>query len=167
VAVFLTSRRQEDLEVKYDFSVQKADGVCWGRIGNTFKKFSPEQNSWGYGKAFSKAKLLEKQSELLPDNKLTIVCNLVRYFLSCQSLQTLLSKPLVYTSSGASNFCHVRVILPGSPTNFDIEIFLSLSNFVQCDVRQLDACKNWKDGLAKSVGQQKSDQFWLFPVNEG
>ena len=78
VAVFLTSRRQEDLEVKYDFSVQKADGICWGRIGNTFKKFSPEQNSWGYGKAFSKAKLIEKQSDLLPDNKLTIVCNLVR-----------------------------------------------------------------------------------------
>ena len=42
-----------------------------------FKKFSPEQNSWGYGKAFSKAKLVEKQNELLPDNKLTIVCNLV------------------------------------------------------------------------------------------
>jgi hypothetical protein len=79
VAVFLTSRRQEDLEVKYDFSVQKADGVCWGRIGNTFKKFSPEQNSWGYGKAFSKAKLVEKQNELLPDNKLTIVCNLVNH----------------------------------------------------------------------------------------
>ena len=78
VAVFLTSRRQEDLEVKYDFSVQKADGICWGRIGNTFKKFSPDQNSWGYGKAFSKAKLIEKQTELLPENKLTIVCNLVK-----------------------------------------------------------------------------------------
>ena len=80
VAVFLTSRRQEDLEVKYDFSVLKADGVCWGRIGNTFKKFSPEQNSWGYGKAFLKAELQKKQSELLPDNKLTIVCNLEIYF---------------------------------------------------------------------------------------
>ena len=76
VAVFLTSRRQEDLDVKYDFSVQKADGSCWGRIGNTFKKFSPDQNSWGYGKAFSKAKLTEKMHELLPQNKLTIVCNL-------------------------------------------------------------------------------------------
>ena len=60
VAVFLTSRRQEDLEVKYDFSVLKSDGTYWSRIGNTFKKFSPEQNSWGYGKAFSKAKLMEK-----------------------------------------------------------------------------------------------------------
>ena len=80
VAVFLTSRRQEDLEVKYDFSVQKADGACWGRIGNTFKKFSPEQNSWGYGKAFSKAKLLEKANELLPSGRLTIVCNLEIYY---------------------------------------------------------------------------------------
>jgi len=80
VAVFLTSRRQEDLEVKYDFSVQKADGTCWGRIGNTFKKFSPEQNSWGYGKAFSKAKLLEKTSDLLPGGRLTIVCNLEIYY---------------------------------------------------------------------------------------
>lgn len=80
VAVFLTSRRQEDLDVKYDFSVQKADGTCWGRIGNTFKKFSPDQNSWGYGKAFSKAKLNEKASELLPGNKLTIVCNLEIYY---------------------------------------------------------------------------------------
>ena len=80
VAVFLTSRRQEDLEVKYDFSVQKADGACWGRIGNTFKKFSPEQNSWGYGKAFSKAKLLEKANELLPNGRLTIVCNLEIYY---------------------------------------------------------------------------------------
>ncbi len=80
VAVFLTSRRQEDLEVKYDFSVQKADGTCWGRIGNTFKKFSPEQNSWGYGKAFSKAKLLEKTGDLLPAGRLTIVCNLEIYY---------------------------------------------------------------------------------------
>ena len=80
MAVFLTSRRQEDLDVKYDFSVQKADGTCWGRIGNTFKKFSPDQNSWGYGKAFSKAKLTEKMHELLPQNKLTIVCNLEIYY---------------------------------------------------------------------------------------
>ncbi len=80
VAVFLTSRRQEDLEVKYDFSVQKADGTCWGRIGNTFKKFSPEQNSWGYGKAFSKAKLMEKTADLLPAGRLTIVCNLEIYY---------------------------------------------------------------------------------------
>jgi hypothetical protein len=64
-------------------------------------------------------------------------------------------------------FQAVCLISTGSPTNFEIEIFLSLSNFVQCDVRQLDACKNWTDGLAKSVGQQKSDQFWLFLVNEG
>lgn len=80
VAVFLTSRRQEDLEVKYDFSVQKSDGTCWGKIGNTFKKFSPEQNSWGYGKAFSKAKLTEKSLELLPGGRLTIVCNLEIYY---------------------------------------------------------------------------------------
>jgi len=80
VAVFLTSRRQEDLDVKYDFSVQKADGTNWGRIGNTFKKFSPDQNSWGYGKAFSKVKLTEKLHELLPQNKLTIVCNLEVYY---------------------------------------------------------------------------------------
>ena len=66
--------------MKYDFSVQKADGTCWGRIGNTFKKFSPDQNSWGYGKAFSKAKLTEKTNELLPANKLTIVCNLEIYY---------------------------------------------------------------------------------------
>ena len=46
--------------MKYDFSVLKSDGTYWSRIGNTFKKFSPEQNSWGYGKAFSKAKLMEK-----------------------------------------------------------------------------------------------------------
>ncbi len=80
VAVFLTSRRQEDLEVKYDFSVQKQDGTYWGRIGNTFKKFSAEQNSWGYGKAFSKAKLNEKTADLLPGGRLTIVCNLEIYY---------------------------------------------------------------------------------------
>jgi len=85
VAVFLTSRRQEGLDVRYDFSVQKADGTCWGRIGNTFKKFSPDQNSWGYGKAFSKAKLVERQSELLPGNRLTIVCNLEIYYCDKQT----------------------------------------------------------------------------------
>jgi len=87
VAVFLTSRRQEDLDVKYDFSVQKVDGTVWGRIGNTFKKFSPDQNSWGYGKAFSKAKLQEKMSELLPNNKLTIVCNLEIYYQDRQTTE--------------------------------------------------------------------------------
>ena len=33
VAVFLTSRKQGDLDVKYDFSVLKSDATCWGRIG--------------------------------------------------------------------------------------------------------------------------------------
>ena len=65
--------------------MQKADGTCWGRIGNTFKKFSPDQNSWGYGKAFSKAKLVERQSELLPGNRLTIVCNLEIYYCDKQT----------------------------------------------------------------------------------
>ena len=80
VAVFLTSRLQGDLDVKYDFSVLKSDNTCWGRIGNTFKKFCPDQNSWGYGKAFSKAKLMEKQNELLPNGCLTIVCNLEIFY---------------------------------------------------------------------------------------
>ena len=76
----MTSRKQGDLDVKYDFSVLKSDSTCWGRIGNTFKKFCPDQNSWGYGKAFSKAKLLEKQNELLPNGCLTIVCNLEIFY---------------------------------------------------------------------------------------
>jgi hypothetical protein len=37
---------------------------------------------------------------------------------------------------------------------------------VQCDVCQSDAYKNQTDGLAKLVEQKKSDQFWLFRVNE-
>jgi len=32
-----------ELDVKYDFSVLKADGTVFGRIGNTVKRFSPEQ----------------------------------------------------------------------------------------------------------------------------
>eukprot|EP00096_Caligus_rogercresseyi_P005752 TRINITY_DN21755_c0_g1_i1.p1 TRINITY_DN21755_c0_g1~~TRINITY_DN21755_c0_g1_i1.p1 ORF type:complete len:403 (-),score=125.20 TRINITY_DN21755_c0_g1_i1:181-1389(-) len=80
VAVFLTSRKMEELEVTYDFSVQKADGTTWGKIGNTCKKFSPDQNSWGYGKAFSKARLIERMNELLPNGKLTIICNLEIYY---------------------------------------------------------------------------------------
>ena len=91
VAVFLTSRLQGDLDVKYDFSVLKSDNTCWGRIGNTFKKFCPDQNSWGYGKAFSKAKLMEKQNELLPNGCLTIVCNL-EIFYSDKTTQGRVSK---------------------------------------------------------------------------
>ena len=45
----------------------------------------PDQNSWGYGKAFSKAKLVERQSELLPGNRLTIVCNLEIYYCDKQT----------------------------------------------------------------------------------
>jgi hypothetical protein len=37
---------------------------------------------------------------------------------------------------------------------------------VQCDFCQSDAYKNWTDSVAKLVGQPKSDQFWLFRVNE-
>jgi hypothetical protein len=36
---------------------------------------------------------------------------------------------------------------------------------VQCDVCWSDAYKNQTDSLAKSVGQQKLDRFWLFRVN--
>jgi hypothetical protein len=80
---------------------------------------------------------------------------------------------LIYTSSGASNFCHVWPILPGCLSNFarlsdwfwDRNFPISPSNFVQCGNGQSDGYKNWTDGLAKSVGQQKSDQFWLFCAN--
>lgn len=102
VAVFLTSRKQGDLDVKYDFSVLKSDGTCWGRIGNTFKKFCPDQNSWGYGKAFSKAKLMEKQNELLPNSCLTIVCNL-EIFYSDRLTQGKKRTRLDFTSSGDPN----------------------------------------------------------------
>ena len=108
VAVFLTSRLQGDLDVKYDFSVLKSDNTCWGRIGNTFKKFCPDQNSWGYGKAFSKAKLMEKQNELLPNGCLTIVCNLEIFYsdkttqgrvserMSCYDLAIFFCKSCIY-----------------------------------------------------------------------
>ncbi len=67
----------------------------------------------------------------------------------------------------SDQFCQaVCPILPGSPTNFEIGIFLSLSDFVQCDVRQSDAYKNLTDSLAKLVRLQKSDWFWLFHVND-
>ena len=98
VAVFLTSRLQGDLDVKYDFSVLKSDNTCWGRIGNTFKKFCPDQNSWGYGKAFSKAKLMEKQNELLPNGCLTIVCNL-EIFYSDKTTQGRVSERMSYEDS--------------------------------------------------------------------
>jgi len=80
----------------------------------------------------------------------------------------------VYANSGASNFCHIRLILPGCPSDFaklsdqfwDRNFPISLSDFVQCDVRRSDAHKNRMESLAKSVRQQKLDWFWLFPVND-
>ncbi len=77
-------------------------------------------------------------------------------------------------NSGASNFCHIQPILPGCLSNFaslsdrflDRNFPISPSNFVQCDICRLDAYKNWMDDLAKLVGQQKLDQFWLFRVND-
>ncbi len=36
---------------------------------------------------------------------------------------------------------------------------------MQCDVSLSDAYKNWMNSLAKLAGQQKSDQFWVFRVN--
>ncbi len=76
----------------------------------------------------------------------------------------------IYTNSGASDFCHVRLILPGCLSNFarlsdrfwDGNFPISLSDFVQCDVCRSDAYKNWTDGLAKLVIRQKLDRFWLF-----
>ncbi len=81
---------------------------------------------------------------------------------------------LVYMSSGASNFCHVQPILQGCLSNFarlseqfwDRNFPISPSDFVQCDYGQSDDYKNRTDGLAKSVRQQKLDQFWLFHVNK-
>jgi hypothetical protein len=80
----------------------------------------------------------------------------------------------VHTNSGASDFCHVWLILPGWLSDFarlsdqfwDRNLPISPSNFVQCDVHRLDAYKNKTYGLVKLVGQQKSDQFWIFRVND-
>ncbi len=72
---------------------------------------------------------------------------------------------LIFVTS--DQFCQaVRPILPGSLTDFEIGIFLSLSDFVQCYVCQSDAYKNQMDSLAKLVGQQKLDRLWLFHVND-
>ena len=57
--------------------MENGDTVTWPTV--------PDQNSWGYGKAFSKAKLVERQSELLPGNRLTIVCNLEIYYCDKQT----------------------------------------------------------------------------------
>jgi hypothetical protein len=80
----------------------------------------------------------------------------------------------IYMCSDTSYFCHVQPILTGCLSNFarlsnrfwDRNFPISPFNFVQCDVRQSDAYKNQTDGLAKSVGQQKSDRFGLFHVND-
>ncbi len=46
-------------------------------------------------------------------------------------------------NSGASDFCHVRPILPGCSSDFWERNFpISLSDFVQCDVCRLDAYIN-------------------------
>jgi len=46
-------------------------------------------------------------------------------------------------NSGASDFCHVRPILPGCPSDFWERNFpISLSDCVQCDVCRSDACIN-------------------------
>jgi len=73
----------------------------------------------------------------------------------CLTLKPCLHKQWLFQFFVTSNqFCQaVRLILPGSLIDFEIGIFLSLSDFVQCAVCQSDAYKNRTDGQAKSVGQ--------------
>jgi hypothetical protein len=53
---------------------------------------------------------------------------------------------LVYTNSGASDFCLVWLILTGCLSDFwDKNFPISPSDFVQCDVRRSDAYKNRPD----------------------
>jgi hypothetical protein len=65
----------------------------------------------------------------------------------------------IYTNNGASDFCHVRLILPGCPSDFAMlsnrNFPISPSDFVQCDVRQSDAYKNQMDLPAKIIRTTK------------
>lgn len=73
ISVCLTSHHKEVLLIKYNFSVLKTDGDYVLLLKQTFSKFSPDEPSWGCPDVISKAELIRK--ELLPDNKLTIICN--------------------------------------------------------------------------------------------
>jgi hypothetical protein len=58
---------------------------------------------------------------------------------------------LVYMNSGASDFCLVWLILTGCLSDFwDRNFPISLSDFVQCDVRQSDAYKNRPDSKTRT-----------------
>ncbi len=80
----------------------------------------------------------------------------------------------IYTNSGSSDFvmsdqfCQaVHLILPGSPTNFEIVIFLSLC-LILCNVMSVSqiAYKNGRMAWQNWSDSKKSDWFWLFHVND-
>ena len=84
LSVYLFGVNRKELEVNYvfsiDFSVQKADGTPFGT--KNIRKSSRDCNKWGFKQAFSRVLLSEKQDELLPYGKLTIICNLEIYYVN-------------------------------------------------------------------------------------
>jgi hypothetical protein len=63
----------------------------------------------------------------------------------------------IYMYSGASDFCHLQLILPGSPTGFEIRIFLSLRPIL-CYVMSVSR-------MLKKIGQT-AWQNWLDSKNQ-
>ncbi len=58
----------------------------------------------------------------------------------------------IYMYSGASDFCHLQLILPGSPTNFEIGIFLSLC-LILCNVKSVSRMLKKSDRRPGKIGR--------------
>jgi hypothetical protein len=58
----------------------------------------------------------------------------------------------IQMNSGTSDFCHLQLILPGSPTNFEIRIFLSL-RLILCNVKSVSRMLKKLDRQPGKMGQ--------------
>ena len=63
-------------------------------------------------------------------------------------------------NSGASDFCHLQLILPGSPTNFEIGIFLSL-RLILCYVKSVSWMLKKSDRRPGKIGRTAKNRLIL------
>ena len=78
LSVYLYNETENDVRIRYQFSILDSNKEAGNCVSSTrhFKKKSAPEDNWGFNKVIELSSLKSESSQLLPNDNLTIVCDL-------------------------------------------------------------------------------------------
>lgn len=75
LSVYLSNQTETEVKARYEFTILDVSKNKQNRVKSTFTQFKAKPDSWGFRKFISTDFLKSRSSQWLPDDNLTIVCD--------------------------------------------------------------------------------------------